>query len=464
MPRSVAIVGGGVAGLVAARSLLANGDTVTVLEASSLPGGAIRSGLLDGVEVDVGAEAFAVTRPETRALIDDLGLADHVVAPRRSDAHLLLDDGMHAMPHAMLGVPTSLTAAEVVSVLGTDAAAAAELADSIPLTGGDLSDATMTLGDLVRMRMGEAVVDRILTPVVGGVHAMHPDLVEAESVIPGLRAAAVDADSLAAGAARLRAASGVPGAAIAGLRAGMSTLVDALARAVSVAGADMRTGAAVSAVVPDASRWIVRTMTDDLVVDAVVVAIDAPAAAHVLGAVPDVADALAAIAVGDVAVVALVVEAPGLDADPVGSGVLVGPGHPSVRAKAMTHASAKWDWIREAYGPGRHLVRLSYGRDGHISEPLDDLVGIAAADLAAITGVTDVTVLDARVVRWDRSLVRPAPGHRHRVAAVRATTAEVPGLAVVGAGLGGNGLAGTIATSASVAQQLADRTIGDRTP
>jgi oxygen-dependent protoporphyrinogen oxidase len=113
----------------------------------------------------------------------------------------------------------------------------------------------------------------------------------------------------------------------------------------------------------------------------------------------------------------------------------------------MTHVSAKWEWVRTAYGPGRHLVRLSYGRNGRVDEPMAELPEIALADLRAITGAEDIDVEESRVIRWDRSLVRPAPGHRDRVAAIRSATEAVTGLSVIGAGLGGNGLAGTIAAA-----------------
>ena len=118
MPRSVLVVGGGVAGLVAARSLAMQGYEVSLFEASARMGGALYAAKLSGVDIDTGAEAFAVTRPETRTLIEELGLSANIVLPRRSDARLLLSDGMYAMPHAMLGVPTDLTATDVVEILG----------------------------------------------------------------------------------------------------------------------------------------------------------------------------------------------------------------------------------------------------------------------------------------------------------------------------------------------------------
>jgi oxygen-dependent protoporphyrinogen oxidase len=163
---------------------------------------------------------------------------------------------------------------------------------------------------------------------------------------------------------------------------------------------------------------------------------------------------LRSVRLGDVAVVALLVDLPVLDDDPLGSGVLVAPGHPSVRAKALTHASAKWDWVRERIGPPRHVVRLSYGRDGTLAEQVDALPANAAADLAALLGRESVAVERSAVARWPRTLVRPMPGHRATAAAIVDAATAAPNLAVVGAGLGGNSLAGTIAVSRGVVAQL----------
>ena len=275
-------------------------------------------------------------------------------------------------------------------------------------------------------------------------HAADPDTVAAEAVAPGLLAAVGRAGSLAGGAAILRSAGGAPGSAVAGLRGGMTTLVRALAHDLDARGVDVRTDVPVTRATPVSGGWHIRTAHGPMGARDVVVAVDAPAASRILADVRPVAEALGRIRTGDVAVAALVVDEPSLDGDPVGSGLLVTPGHPRVRAKALTHASAKWAWVRAAYGPARHLVRLSYGRDGVIEEPLDALAAIAAADLAAILGVDAVRVVDARVARWDRSLVVPDAGLRADAAAVASTSAGT-GLAVIGAGLGGNGLAGTIA-------------------
>lgn len=451
MARTALVVGGGVAGLEAARQLASAGRRVLVLEAGDRVGGAVRSESLAGVVVDVGAEAYGVARPETRDLIDELGLADQIVAPRRSDARLLLDDGLHAMPHAMLGIPTDLDSTEVLAILGADEARRARERDAAPVAAVDQG---ISLGALVRARMGEGVAERILTPVVAGVHAADPDLVEAEAVIPGLLASLEEAGSLAAAAGRLRSAPGIPGSAVAGLRGGMTTLVRALEQAARARGARIRTDAPVRGVRREGAIWRVEGAWGAVEADELVLAIDAPGAAALLAASPGVASALARVMVGDVVVCAAVIASSELDDDPVGSGLLVAPGHPAVRAKALTHATAKWDWIRESYGPGRHLVRLSYGRDGRIDERLADLPGIARADVAAVFGIPEPVLLDLRVARWDRSLVLPRPGHREALAELQGALSHEPALAVVGAGLGGNGLAGTIARGRDVLGQL----------
>lgn len=456
MNRNIIVVGGGVSGLVAARSLAASGDRVTLFESDNRVGGALCAVKLGGVHVDVGAEAYAVTRPETQLLIEELGLSDQIVSPRCSNAHLLLNSGLHAMPHAMMGVPTDLQSNQVVEILGAQVAQRAHDLDALPLAEY-ASD--ITLGALVRLRMGDEVADLITTPVVAGVHAADPDRVEAAAVIPGLLPALAATGQLAAAAAHLRSASGSPGSAVAGLKGGMTTLVDALNHDLIARGVKMRLGARVQSVRQIKNGWQVivgaeEFGAEEFVADAVVLAVDAPTAARLCDKVPDIAAAFAEIMVGDVAVCAAVFDAPQLDCDPVGSGLLVMPEHSKVRAKALTHASSKWGWIREAYGPGRHLVRLSYGRDGRISESLADMSEIARADIAEIFSIEPPTFIDAHVVRWPSSLVFPRPGHRAGVEQVKAAVAKLEGLVVVGAGIGGNGLGGAIALSKTVSSQL----------
>ncbi|WP_043651515.1 FAD-dependent oxidoreductase, partial [Nocardia thailandica] len=74
----IAVVGGGVSGLVAAyrlRQRFPDADIV-VLERSGRAGGVLRTGELAGGTVDLGAEAFVGRRPEVLDLMTELGIAD----------------------------------------------------------------------------------------------------------------------------------------------------------------------------------------------------------------------------------------------------------------------------------------------------------------------------------------------------------------------------------------------------
>ncbi|MEG2579151.1 MAG: FAD-dependent oxidoreductase, partial [Glutamicibacter sp.] len=54
------VIGGGIAGLVAARELRQTGHEVTVLEATANFGGCVRTTEVAGMEIDAGAESFAL--------------------------------------------------------------------------------------------------------------------------------------------------------------------------------------------------------------------------------------------------------------------------------------------------------------------------------------------------------------------------------------------------------------------
>ncbi len=448
----VVVLGAGLAGLSAALDLSRAGLRPLVLEAAAHPGGVVCAHTVGGLDLDAGAESFAVARPATAALIDELGLTDCVRQPSPVGAWVRHAGGAAPLPAlAFLGIPGRPWAADVRRVIGLPGALRAGADRLRPVRGPDRS-----LGALVRTRMGRRVLERLVEPVAGGVYAADPDVLDIATVAPALPAALSEAGSLAGAARRLRGAGGRPGSAVASLEGGLHTLVPALVAAVTAAGGTVRTGVRVTGLTRT-DGWQVHTDAGTVPARHVLLALPAPVTREL---VPDRIDLALTAAldqpVAPVALVTLVLDDERLDAAPRGTGILVARRARGPRAKALTHATAKWPWLARAAGPGRHVLRLSYGRGAGEVLPGDaELPALALADASELLGVPlrADDVVGTAVVRWDSALPVPRPGHAEAVAALRAAAAPA-GLTVVGSAMAGTGLGAVIADARSQAAAL----------
>ncbi|MCC3300075.1 protoporphyrinogen oxidase [Arthrobacter sp. zg-Y895] len=467
------VVGGGISGLIAARDLQRAGVQVTVVEASDRFGGCVGRHEVAGVQLDSGAESFATRSPAVPDLVEELGLADAVVLPNPAGSWLQLaaqdlPSGAQQMPSSgLLGIPADPRHPDIVRALGRAGAARAAMDKVLPV--GNLSRRpSMSLGEVVRARMGEAVLRRLVTPVVGGVYSSDPDVLDVDSVAPGLRSAISRHGSLGAAVGAMRSAAPA-GSAVAGLDGGMGRLTEALVADLETSGASLRSGVRAESLAGGAEGWRIRCSGgQELAADAVVVAAEGPSAVDLLStALPEVAAYRPQPGPG-VALVTLVVDLPELDAMPRGTGVLVSREVDGIDAKAMTHATAKWQWLADSTGPGTHVLRLSYGRalspeesaaePPHVDRADDDLFRQAVADASGLlqVGIKADDVVGWDVVRWVGALPSAAVGHKDRVDAVRAAVAESPRLEAVGAWLAGTGLAAVTADTRTRMAALAN--------
>jgi len=438
------VIGGGISGLVAARRLALAGHDVTLYEKSSDLGGLISAAEIGGHSIDVGAEAFAVARPATLNLIADLGLRELLIEPAVAEARIRHDGRTFKIPHGVLGVPSDLADPALLEAIGPQAVAEAVARDAEPWQ----LESAGTVEELVKIRLGGAVLELLVAPVLAGVHASSPHLLEIDAVAPGLFGKAKELGSLVAAAKALRAGAARPGAAVMGLNGGMVTLVQALAASLASLGVEVQTEAPVRRATGADFDWKIelesgaQTQTQLLVV-----ATPPKIAATILTEIPAISEPLSKIESVDVTVVALEIASPILDSAPLGSGVLVAPGDPRVQAKASTHTTAKWAFQAEAFGIGRHLVRLSYGRDGQAPPPSEDLLATARTDAALLYGVAETEIEAAVIQAWPQSLIQAKTGHLGLAQAIAREQSEYRSLALVGAGLGGNGITGILATA-----------------
>lgn len=474
----VAVVGGGVAGLVTALEFAKLGMRVTVLEAGDRFGGVLRAATVAGIRVDVGAESFATRGGHVRALVDELGLSDAVVTPAAGGAWVAGVPGVGAAPlprGGVLGIPDNVWDPAVRRVIGWGGAWRAYL-DRLrpPLTIGH----DRSLGHLVRSRMGQKVLDRLVAPVTSGVYSARPDEIDVDAAAPGLNAALTRTGSLSGAVAELRAdATATPGSAVAGIEGGMTRLVDALADRLAELGVTLRSGVAIEGLRRVGGEWELtpaadpardaadpardtadpRDAEEGIRADVVIVATpEAEARRLLLPLAPQLGAEPAAAPV--VEIVTLVVHAPELDAAPRGTGVLTVP-H-AFAAKALTHATAKWAWVKDRADPGVHVVRVSFGAQDEEPETagMDDAqaAALALAQAAELLGVplSADRLRGAHRERFVQSQPASVIGRTDLVTGARAAIRALPGLGAVGAWLSGTGLAQVVPDAIAEAERV----------
>ncbi|MBP2436693.1 protoporphyrinogen/coproporphyrinogen oxidase [Microbacterium amylolyticum] len=453
----IVVIGGGIGGLVSALEFAKLGIRVTVLEAAEHCGGALRSGEVAGLTLDLGAESFATRGGHVAALIEELGLSDDVVSPEHGvgGAWVAGIPGVGAAPlprGGVLGIPGNPFADDVRRVIGWGGAWRAYLDRLRPvLTIGHAS----SLGKLVRSRLGTRVLDRLVAPVTSGVYSASPDDIDPDVAAPGLNTAITRAGSLTGAVLDLSSQrASAPGGAVQGLSGGMYRLVAALVERIEHLGGEVRTSVPVAELMRDGEGWIVRCEaieghdeeSETIAADAVVVATDEKTARELIAPHTDGAlSALPPVAGPVVDIVTLVVRSPALVDAPRGTGVLTVPG--SHRAKALTHASAKWAWVREQAGAGVHVIRVSFGTASEqpATDGLtpDNAALLALEEASSLLGValTRQQLLGHRTERYAQSQPAAMIGLREQTDAARAAIRSARHVGSVGAWLSGTGLA-----------------------
>ena len=368
------VIGGGIAGLSAAWQLTQDGLKPLLVEARGYLGGLIASGYIGPAQVDLGAETFVPRGVETAQMVAALGL--EALAPSGDGARLFLPPNRangeshwrlwRFLRDAYLGIPADPGADDVVAILGAKAAQRAAQDRQLGSEVGQGAE-DETLAGFVAARMGQAVVDRLVRPIVAGIYTCDPEDLATDTVTPGLRQATREhgclADAVAFLLARSRKATG--GRSVDKcVRGGMFQLTAALSQAITTAGGTVLTrvgaqqliapdgashGASDSSTTPDSSGyWQVElaptkpgpTPSSEPVPAAaprtlrtkrLVVACSARPALRLLASANLAAlDTDITIPVGaPIARYSLLVDSPELDAAPVGQGLLVAPASPA---------------------------------------------------------------------------------------------------------------------------------------
>ncbi|MEO6999834.1 MAG: protoporphyrinogen oxidase [Terracoccus sp.] len=455
MGRKVAVVGAGISGLAAAWQLVTDparpdGLSVTVIEGSETPGGKLRLDTVAGVPIDVGAESMLARRPEALALVRELSL-DHLIRhPAPVSASIVSGGRRWPLPRGtLMGVPSDI---EALRGLLTDDEVDRVAVEVISPIGADVA-----VGAFVDARLGRAVTDKLVEPLLAGVYAGHSRAISLEVAVPAMFAAAREGRSILELAGQIAAAASNATPVFATLENGLGTLPALLADALRLRGVRLLTGTTARALRSDrGGAWVLTTGPTidavDEVFDAVVLATPAAPTARLLADVaPAAAASLATVDYASMAIVTIALAGPAPELLE-GSGFLVPPTEP-LTIKAATFSSVKWPWLARAH-PDTTFLRASVGRFGEVStlqRPDADLIAIALHDLATVLGRPLPPPVDTLVQRWGGGLPQYAVGHRVRVEPARA---PAPGVAVCGAAYDGVGIPACIGSGRSAAREV----------
>jgi oxygen-dependent protoporphyrinogen oxidase len=451
---SVAVIGGGITGLAAARALAgASGDVhVTLLEREPRLGGKILTEHADGITYEAGPDAFVARDPAIMRLCSDLGLGEELIPPAIFGAHIWSGGKLKELPSGWaFGLPASAGALISSRLLPLDTKIRAlwDLAAPGKLTSDDIS-----IGDLVRRRFGGQILERVVDPVLAGSRAGTVDDISLAAASPQLDAVARSTASITRGLGKARREGKVPQGPppFFGVAGGMQGLVDRMKH--SMPGVTLMTGTAATRVEGSGPGYQIHLDDGSTIgADAAVIATPAFEAAGLLESVdPETARQLYRIQYASSAVAVLVYEG-GHDKIPeTGSGFLV-PSKDHKVLSACTWFSKKWP---TAALDDRLVLRCFVGRSGRDAA--------LALDDASLLGLIDVEVRDAlklttalqssRLYRWDRGLPHYRVGHLQLIEKIDAALAAAPGIALAGAGYHGSGLPDCVRQGEAAAERV----------
>jgi oxygen-dependent protoporphyrinogen oxidase len=478
----VVVVGGGISGLTAAWELTGGGTAradapdVIVLESTSRLGGALDSATFGDRIVDTGPDGFLGRRPEALDLCHQIGLSDALVPIAGRGAGVWARGRVRPLPEGLaLGIPTRFWPAARSGILGLrgQLGLARDALLPRPDVRGPIGD--RSIGPLVAHKLGQRVADRLVDPLIGGIHAGSVDDMSAAATYPPLLDAAQRRGSLMRA---LRA--GVPAPAEVApplfwaLNGGMASMVDHLRAALTARGVVFRCGAPVEALQRldrlegRSAQWAVVTSVTEgdgrrvhsREADAVVLAVPAPVAARLLQPHDDeAAGLLGNISYASVTLVTLRVPSDALASPLVGTGFLVPrrsaapDGHDAWAVTAATYLSQKWPHLATE---GEILLRASVGRYGDDRAAAwsdTEVVDRVWTELGLLMGLSGEP-LESRVTRWPQAFPQYRVHHLMRTAGIEAAVARIGGIAVAGAAYRGVGIPACIASGRAAAKAV----------
>ena len=450
----IAIVGGGITGLAAARRLLELDPalSVTLFEAQGQLGGLLQTSRQDGVLIEHSADNFITSAPWALELCRRMGYEEQLIAtnPSHRQAKVVFRGRLEPLPQGFtLMAPSRLAPMLSTPLLSPQGKLRLLVETMIPRAPASEDE---SLASFARRRFGSEVFERLIQPLIGGIYTADPERLSLAATLPrfldlerryrSLLFAAARGAALSEGQGSTHSSGARYGLFLAP-REGMSHWIGALAAELPDGCARLNCQAQQIRRLDD-DRWRVTSASNGKepiseIFDALILCTPAEHAASLLRDVDtDLSNDLGKIPYASSAIVSLVYRRDQIAA-PLDAFGFVVPAIEKRRILAASFSSVKY--------PGRApndalLARVFVGGalQGELVE-LDDqtLERLAHDELSALLKISGLPRL-CDIRRWKQAMPQYHVGHLGHVARIEAQVAKLPGLALAGAAYRGVGI------------------------
>lgn len=439
--KKIVIVGGGITGLAAAYTLEENRQDMeyTLIEKNPRLGGKILTEHDNGYLIEGGPDCFLAEKQSVIKLAEKIGMSDRLIGTNDQHKGTYIYSGgkLHALPEGlMLLVPTRIVPFALSPLISWPGKLRMSLDFVLPKKK-DQDDET--LQNFVLRRLGQEALDKIATPLIGGIHGGDPETMSLKASFPRFLDMERDHGSLVRAmlSGRRKAAKRPttkdmkrPKSYFMSFKKGMGELPQVLEEKLQ---GEIIKGQEVTEITRKDQGFLVAiTGQEPIYADGVILAVPAPEAAHIIkGIAPKVYPLLQSIPMASSATIQVVYQKSKIPKALNSFGFLV-PHVEKRKINAVTFASVKWD--ERVPNEDYILLRVFIGGaiNSHLAlAPEEEIMSWVKDDLKTILGIT-AEPEQYWVHRWVDARPQYIMGHLDRLAEMDGYLQKMPGLVLVG--------------------------------